>query len=256
MICKNCGMQVNEFDSNCPNCGTSVDSENFSQDYGSNTYNHPPIKTTGLLVWSIIELICLSPIFGLTALILYFVKLKPAVDSGNINEAIKSKRTIKILLWVGVALGIIPLLLIMMLIAIPNFSGIQDRMEVRADKATAAQIGKAVRIWYTEAMFEPEVDYNTEEVEDGFVKLDDIENIEYYVDNYLTPTSYSDRKGRRVESQDYYVTIINEEERSEAKVVVAIASETDNLNRILGNIDVNDVADYDGSKAGIAYIEP
>lgn len=45
---------------------------------------------------------------------------------------------------------VIAILAIIMLIAIPNFSGIRQRMQVRADKASAAQIGKAVRIWYTD----------------------------------------------------------------------------------------------------------
>ena len=50
---------------------------------------------------------------------------------------------------------VIAILAIIMLIAIPNFSGIQQRMQVRADKASAAQIGKAVRIWYTEYISDP-----------------------------------------------------------------------------------------------------
>ena len=45
---------------------------------------------------------------------------------------------------------VIAILAIIMLIAIPNFSGIRQRMQVRADTASAAQIGKAVRIWYTD----------------------------------------------------------------------------------------------------------
>ena len=45
---------------------------------------------------------------------------------------------------------VIAILAIIMLIAIPNFSGIRQRMQVRADKASAAQIGKTVRIWYTD----------------------------------------------------------------------------------------------------------
>ena len=45
---------------------------------------------------------------------------------------------------------VIAILAIIMLIAIPNFSGIRQRMQVRADTASAAQIGKAIRIWYTD----------------------------------------------------------------------------------------------------------
>src|SRR5574344_199760 len=50
---------------------------------------------------------------------------------------------------------VIAILAIIMLIATPNFSGIQQRMKVRADKATAAQIGKAVRVWYTDYTSDP-----------------------------------------------------------------------------------------------------
>ena len=45
---------------------------------------------------------------------------------------------------------VIAILAIIAAIVVGNYSGIQQRMQVRADKASAAQIGKAVRIWYTE----------------------------------------------------------------------------------------------------------
>lgn len=45
---------------------------------------------------------------------------------------------------------VIAILAIIMLIAIPNLSGIQQRLQVRADKASATQICKAVRFLYTE----------------------------------------------------------------------------------------------------------
>lgn len=262
MICRNCGREVNDLNRLCPGCGASVVPENteyYSQNYNQSysqgySQNSQPIKITGLLVWSIIELVCLSPIFGLVALILWITKLKPAVESGNTNEALKAKRTIKILLWIGIALGIIPLILIF-LIAIPNFSGINTRMQVRADISTAAQIGKSTRIWYVEALSDPSIDVNYEEVEKGFVKLDEIEGLEEYM--FATePTSYRNRRGNLVENQSYYVTIINEDEPTESKIVVAIASESDNLNRIYRNEDDIDTANYDGTEAGIAYIEP
>ena len=231
MICRNCGNEVNDLNRLCPRCGASVVPENteyYTQNYAqSYSQNGQPIKATGLLVWSIAELVCLSPIFGLIALILWFVKLKPAVESGNINEALNAKRNIKILLWVGIALGIIPLILIMLI----------------------------ARIWYVEAQSDPTLGINYEDVEKGFVKLDEIEGFEEYM--YVTePTSCRDRRGNLIENQNYYVTIINEEEPTYSKVVVAIASEDDNLNRIYRDEDDIDSADYDGTEAGIAYIEP
>lgn len=257
MICKNCGMEVNDFSTNCPNCGAYVAGD--SNMYGNNTYqnsNQAPIKTTGLLVWSIIELVCLSPIFGLIALILYFVKLRPAVDSGNINEIMKEKRTIKILLWVGIGLGVIPILLIMMLVAIPNTAGIVQRQRVRTDIIMAEQVCSVVRAWYVDAKLDPMFSYNTEEVENGFVKLDEIDGIDTYIFTEYIPTSYIDNTGTSSISQHYYATIINEDESGEEKVVVAIASEDDNLNRIYNDEDDISVANYDGIGVGIAYIEP
>jgi len=45
---------------------------------------------------------------------------------------------------------VIAILAIIMMIAVPNFSGIKQRFQVRADKATAAEIGKAFTLWRTE----------------------------------------------------------------------------------------------------------
>ena len=75
---------------------------------------------------------------------------------------------------------VIAILAIIMLIAIPNFSGIQQRMQVRADKATAAQIGKAVRVWMT--------DYTTDP---GLAKPDTWDE----ATNTKYPTSASDKNG-------------------------------------------------------------
>ena len=59
------------------------------------------------MVWSIIEFICCSRIFGIIALVLLYVQLKPAVEHGNFAEADKSKSLIKILLIVGIVLGLV-----------------------------------------------------------------------------------------------------------------------------------------------------
>ena len=46
---------------------------------------------------------------------------------------------------------VIAILGIIALIAVPNLTGIQKRSQVNADIRTAEQIGKAVRIWLTDA---------------------------------------------------------------------------------------------------------
>ena len=127
MFCKNCGSEVNESLLFCTNCGApvnnssndAVNSTSYSAVNESTNYtvqNGEPIKTTGLLVWSIIEIVCfcfsiLTGIAGLVSIILYFVNLKPAVERGDREAALKSKKTIKIILWIGIVLLVIGMIL-------------------------------------------------------------------------------------------------------------------------------------------------
>ena len=108
MFCENCGAQVIDGVNNCPNCGASVISSNFSA-YNSNPSN-PEVKTTGLLVWSIIEICCINTITGIIAIILYFVQLKPAIERGDMVGVAKAKRNMKIALWVGLGLFLVIML--------------------------------------------------------------------------------------------------------------------------------------------------
>jgi len=125
MFCKNCGSEVNESLLFCTNCGAPVNnsSNDTVNSTGYSVVNEPiqnstvqngePIRTTGLLVWSIIELVCcVSPLTGIIAIILYFVNLRPAVERGDREAALKSKKTIKIVLWIGIALAILGTILI------------------------------------------------------------------------------------------------------------------------------------------------
>ena len=246
MFCKNCGSLVNDGETFCTNCGSVMDERPKANN------NSAEIKTTAILVFSIIELICVSPIFGLIALILYFVQLRPAINAGDIEEAKKSKKLIKIFLWIGLILNVGAILLVM-LIAIPNFSGIQGRMETRMDMTNAAQIGRATSIWYYEAVLSGEYEYKN--VENSFVKLDEVDGLDMYVDTYMVPDTYS-------ENGAYYVTIVGEEHNN-PKAVVAIGPE--NLysargdyglsDTFYGDIDENVEVTYTGGTSGIAYVE-
>ena len=105
---------------------------------------------------------------------------------------------------------VIAILAIIMLIAIPNFSGIQQRMQVRADKATAAQIGKAVRIWYTEYQSDPafKAVVGSETVPpagEKMVPLNKIKSIDGFVDSTLVPTSLRKENETTDEGQTYVV---------------------------------------------------
>lgn len=104
MYCERCGTAVNPGMSACPNCGAAI-ANNQQVNYGQQS--QPQIKIAGFLVWSIIELVCLSPIMGLIGIILYCTQLKPAADKGDVEGAKKAKKTLKIILWIGVALGVI-----------------------------------------------------------------------------------------------------------------------------------------------------
>ena len=107
---------------------------------------------------------------------------------------------------------VIAILAIIMLIAIPNFSGIQQRMKVRADKATAAQIGKAVRVWYTDYTSDPVMKKSIDDLDDEVVlsttpvNYNTIEQIEGYAALTYTPKSLT--KGSvSEENQVYFVNL-------------------------------------------------
>lgn len=156
---------------------------------------------------------------------------------------------------------VIAILAIIMLIAIPNFSGIQQRMQVRADKATAAQIGKAVRVWFT--------DYTTDATlaagATGVLPKD----VPAYASSTVTPIKYSTLAGitdyiseqkpsslkktdkSNDDTQCYGVFLTAAPTDSAAKIAIAICSEATTLTAITST-----TVDYDGSKAGVAYVEP
>ena len=113
MICENCGSAVNEGDKICSSCGMQVSNTQASNE------SFVPMKTTGLLVWIIIELF-ISPIFSIISLILYFISLQPAINSGNLELAKQKKKTIVILLIVGLVISI--LLTLFMVFTILSYS--------------------------------------------------------------------------------------------------------------------------------------
>lgn len=187
---------------------------------------------------------------------------------------------------------VIAILAIIMLIAIPNFSGIQQRMQVRADKATAAQIGKAVRIWYTEYNSDPAFKTSAVAKKDtavlakeapaslvsttttteatvkyvdalpndvAMVHLCQVPSLISYVDTTLVPSSLVDSTTKvKVENQYYYVGITGS--GTGEKIVVAISDATaPDLNGAT-TLTQSDVL-YSGTKGAatkdqVAYIEP
>jgi len=117
MFCSNCGNELKETEKICPICQTNNDvvvesvvndkyeeykeTEKINEKYGFNKF----------LIFSILEFFCCAQIFGLAAIIFLFFKLKPAIADRNFEEADKWKRVIKIILIVGLTLGIFTVVL-------------------------------------------------------------------------------------------------------------------------------------------------
>ena len=173
---------------------------------------------------------------------------------------------------------VIAILAIIMLIAIPNFSGIQQRMKVRADKATAAQIGKAVRVWYTDYTSDPvmknAVDTATTPVvlSTTPVVYSTITQIDGYAARTYEPTSLLTSTGASESTQVYLVNLSRD--TNDAKIVVGIAtaaSDVESGKEAAGSTvtagkygaflddtatPVNVKVNYDGTTPGVAYVEP
>ena len=180
---------------------------------------------------------------------------------------------------------VIAILAIIMLIAIPNFSGIQQRMQVRADKATAAQIGKAVRVWFTDCTTDTSLvsgdDATTlkpDELAVISVTAADTYSIaatsEYStlcgIDGYMSkdqhPSSLKNASNETDTNQRYVVFLTAASTNVAAKIAVMITTTSDGtataaITSLKGVTAIADgkatyKAAYDGTSAGIAYIEP
>ena len=177
---------------------------------------------------------------------------------------------------------VIAILAIIMLIAIPNFSGIQQRMQVRADKATAAQIGKAVRVWFTDYT----TDKNLVEAAGDDAKVpssletpsttvagsvttinySDLAGIESYITKDYKASSLKDADSKAYTDADgktggYYTVFLTKNATDAgAKIAVAITSK-DAATNISGVTTTAVTVNYDGklsstSNGGVAYVEP
>ena len=186
---------------------------------------------------------------------------------------------------------VIAILAIIMLIAIPNFSGIQQRMQVRADKATAAQIGKAVRVWFTDCSTDdglitghdktvvakedatlgwiagkwaPEdlpVRSGTGTVSVAATNYENLIGIDEYIGLKQYPSSMkiSDSNTASETKQQYGIFLTAGPTASSAKIVVAIIApeSTVDANKTVSVSATGEVpVDYDGIGSGVAYVEP
>ena len=174
---------------------------------------------------------------------------------------------------------VIAILAIIMLIAIPNFSGIQQRMQVRADKATAAQIGKAVRVWFTDYTTDSTmpteaskklpanlgIPSGTAGAVSAMFEYSELSHVENYISEGQTAKSLLDQNGKNITGY-YCVFLTADSTDATAKIAVAICptggatATSTNIAGVAANKTVT-VA-YDGNTAktnggaGVAYVEP
>lgn len=157
---------------------------------------------------------------------------------------------------------VIAILAIIMLIAIPNFSGIRQRMQVRADKASAAQIGKAVRIWYTDN-YATKNQSEVPELKDGdavkVVPYTSLTGISEHVSTDLVAESLLKDSVKYAGGGKYYVTLLYSGISTKFLVGIDYAPSegsdvAPNLRRPTGEVTDADIT-YNGEEPAWVYLE-
>lgn len=118
MNCPKCGLELKQGENQCPLCQTDVNAVQVERNSNNTAYEEYKEKEklnekygiNKILILSILELVCCSQIFGVAALILLFLKLKPSIAEENIDEINKWKKVIMVILIVGLLTGIIALI--------------------------------------------------------------------------------------------------------------------------------------------------
>lgn len=115
-FCKQCGSQLNDDDRFCPNCGATVESES-NEGVGNNNGNVNPVQNnangadplnystpegtgrkmnTGMLVWSIINIVlCCAPL-GVWALVMT-IMAKNATSDEEMQKKLKIAKVVNII---------------------------------------------------------------------------------------------------------------------------------------------------------------
>ena len=158
---------------------------------------------------------------------------------------------------------VIAILAIIMLIAIPNFSGIQQRMQVRADKASAAQIGKAVRIWYTDNYATNNQSIVPDLIDgEGNVKVvpyTKLDGIKDHISDELVADSLLESGAKYPGGGKYYVTILYS--GISTKFLIGIDYDTTDTTEFTApTLDpetsmTNEGLTYNGEEPGWVYLE-
>ena len=177
---------------------------------------------------------------------------------------------------------VIAILGIIALIAIPNLAGIRQRSQVAADKRTAEQIGKTVRIWYTDTDANanrvlPSLNNTDTAVDNIIVRLDEVSTGEGKIfddfADYMSIPNPPKSWGATATGAFYITTTgVTSENGTTQKIAVGISSHDATIADLTATIDdahreslINkattsvitrdDVKLYDGSRAGWCFLE-
>ncbi len=120
-FCSKCGHQLNSMNEVCPNCGFQNTAEpNYNQNANpvQNNYNYGgqnqrvEANTTGILIWSIVNLVCFCLPLGVAGLI-FALQAKSAQTQADADKAIKTAKTLNLVGTIG---GIIVVILYFVLV--------------------------------------------------------------------------------------------------------------------------------------------
>jgi len=177
---------------------------------------------------------------------------------------------------------VIAILGIIALIAIPNLAGIRHRSQIAADKRTAEQIGKAIRIWYTDtdadkARILPSLNNTNTDVDNIIVRLDSVNTadgkiFEDFTDYMSIPEAPKSWGATAIGAYYVSTTGASTENGLAQKIIVGISSHDATIfdlgatiddshkealiNRATTNVVTRDmVQTYDGSRAGWLFLE-
>jgi len=149
---------------------------------------------------------------------------------------------------------VIAILGIIALIAVPNLAGIRQRSQVSADKRTAEQIGKAVRIWLTDVDAGSRSIYTAEEVAN---KATAPLMSKKYDDSFtgLCPTyisaGYTAKSLAGGTAGNFYISSLEGDGVNNANEKIYVYIGTASVARPTTAAEAN----YDGTAAGLAYVE-
>ena len=113
MNCPKCGLELKEDEKNCPICQASFETiidekvNDRYEEYKENERLNEKYGFNKLLIFSILEIFCCNQIFGIVSVILLFLKLKTSISQRNFEEADKWERNIRLILIIGLILGIL-----------------------------------------------------------------------------------------------------------------------------------------------------